>query len=116
MPVVAALACLQTVIADEYDDAVSAYFRADYTTAFSVFAGLSEQGDARAQHNLGLRYFKGQGVTQDYIQAHGWFNLAASQGNKTARENRDSIAKRMTPGQIAEAQALASQWAAKYNQ
>ncbi len=39
-----------------------------------------------------------QGVPQDYVQAHMWFNLAA------ATKALDTVAKRMTPAQIAEAQ------------
>ena len=45
-------------------------------------------------------YDKGRGVLQDYVRAHMWFNIAASQGGKTATENRDIVAKRMTPSQI----------------
>jgi hypothetical protein len=39
-----------------------------------------------------------------------WFNLAAVQGLPVAVEQRDLIAKRMTPAQIAEAQKLAREW------
>ena len=31
-----------------------------------------------AQFNLGVRYSNGRGVPQDDVQAHMWFNLAAS--------------------------------------
>jgi uncharacterized protein len=36
-----------------------------------------------------------------------WLNLSASQGIKPAAEERDKLARRMTPTQIAEAQKLA---------
>jgi len=52
-------------------------------------------------------YLIGNGVIQDYIRAHMWFNLAASKGNKTAKENRTVIAKKMTPAQIDESQKMA---------
>jgi TPR repeat protein len=55
-------------------------------------------------------YEKGEGVAQDYVEAHKWYNLAAAQGEKIASNNRDSIAKEMTPEQIAEAQKLAREW------
>ena len=35
--------------------------------------------------NLGLMYFNGQGVPQDYAQAAKWFRLAADQGNADAQ-------------------------------
>jgi TPR repeat protein len=71
---------------------------------------LAGQGDAKAQGDLGTAYVKGEGVPQDYVLAHMWFNLAAAQGNEDARQNRDSVAKLMTPDQVAEAQRLARQW------
>ncbi len=52
-------------------------------------------------------YGNGEGVTQDYIQAHTWWNISASQGNAGAAKNLDKVARYMTPVQIAEAQKLA---------
>jgi TPR repeat protein len=81
---------------------------------------LAEQGYANAQYNLGLMYSKGQGVPQDYVRAHMWFNLSASRWPATEAERRDKavklrdiIASRMTPAQIAEAQKLAREWKPK---
>jgi hypothetical protein len=39
-----------------------------------------------------------------------WFNLAGAAGNADAGKNRDIIAGKMTPYQIAEAQRLAREW------
>ena len=60
-------------------------------------------------------YRKGEGEPQDYPQAHKWFNLAASRetdpkDRADAMKNRDIIAAKMTPAQIAEAQRLAREW------
>jgi len=54
-------------------------------------------------------YEEGKGVPQDFVYAHMWWNLAASQGIKEAVETRDRLAKEMTRPQIAEAQKLASE-------
>ena len=35
----------------------------------------AEQGDARAQFNLGYMYYKGKKVSQDYTEALEWFRL-----------------------------------------
>ncbi len=70
----------------------------------------AEQGNADAQTTLGVMYANGEGVPEDFIQAHMWFNLAAAQGNELGRENRDIVAERMTPAQVAEAQRLAREW------
>jgi TPR repeat protein len=58
-------------------------------------------------------YMNGQGVPQDLVQAHMWFNLAAAGGYADAQKSRDSVAAKMTPAQIAEAQRLASEWRLK---
>jgi len=73
----------------------------------------AEQGHATAQYNLGDMYERGRGVPQDYIKAHMWFNLAGAKGNVQAVKNRDIIAAKMTPAQIAEAQRLAREWKPK---
>ena len=74
--------------------------------------------NAAAQFNLGVKYATGQGVPQDYVQAHMWFNLAASRSTGEMREDaverRDQIANEMTPDQLAEAQRLAREWDAAH--
>jgi hypothetical protein len=39
-----------------------------------------------------------------------WFNLAAAQGNESAKKNRDIAASHMTRDQLAQAQRLAREW------
>lgn len=58
-------------------------------------------------------YSKGQGVRQDYVQAHSWLSLAASRSALSADWDRDAVAVKMTPAQITEAQRLASAWKPK---
>ncbi|MDP0344398.1 tetratricopeptide repeat protein, partial [Glaesserella parasuis] len=45
----------------------------------------AEQGYAKAQGMLGVMYYKGQGVRQDYHQAVKWFQKAAEQGYAKAQ-------------------------------
>ena len=89
------------------DLGLDAVERGDYPTALKEWTPLAEQGDATAQVNLGSMYSKGDGVLQDYVYAHMWWNIAASSGNKKASENRDIVAERMTYSQIEEAERLA---------
>ena len=42
----------------------------------------ADQGHAKAQNNLGSIYVKGQGVPQDYVLAHMWFNLLLRRATK----------------------------------
>jgi hypothetical protein len=58
-------------------------------------------------------YAKGQGVPQDYVSAHMWWNLSGSNGYEDAVENRNIVEKKMTPSQIEEAQRLARNWKPK---
>ena len=67
----------------------------------------AQSGQAFDQYALGVMYYNGQGVPQDYVTAHMWFNIAAANGNDKARENRDKVAGRMTADAIAEAQQRA---------
>ena len=46
---------------------------------------LAEQGDAEAQHNLGVRYAYGIGVPQNDAEAVRWYRLAADQGDTSAQ-------------------------------
>ena len=93
----------------------------DDAQAVKWYRLAADQGDASAQFNLGNTYDIGRGVPQDYVQAHKWFNLSASRALVTdekdvrdsAVKNRDILAAKMTPAQIAEAQKLASAWKPK---
>ena len=52
-------------------------------------------------------YADGHGIRQDYVKAHMWWNLAAAQGNKEAREKRDMVSQMLTTSQVADGQVLA---------
>ena len=112
----------------------------DLATAVSWYRKAAEQGHAQGQYNLGVMYNNGRGVTQDFaaaaawyrkaadqgevhaqfklgLQAHKWFNLASVRYDAAEKENRESAAKerdavaaKMTPAQIAEAQKLRQEW------
>ena len=58
--------------------------------------------------------FQGSGqLPQDYVLAHMWLNLAASQGDEYGIKVRDLLEEHMTPAQLAEAQRLAREWKPK---
>ncbi len=113
IPIVLLLLCFALPAWAESETGVEAYKRGDYATALKEFRKLADQGDALGQLNLGLLYAYGQGVPQDYVQAHMWLNLSAAQGNEKALKAREVLAMRMTHAQIAEAQQLARNWKPK---
>ena len=59
---------------------LAAYQSGDYATALREWRPLAEQGNVRAQHNLGVLYMNGHGVPQDHKTAVKWYTLAAEQG------------------------------------
>jgi hypothetical protein len=59
----------------------------DYASAARWFRKASEQGHAKAQHQLGRMYLFGTGVIQDYTEALKWFRKAAVQGDTSAQYN-----------------------------
>ena len=92
----------------------------DYAESARWLRKAADQGEAMAQSYIGVMHTMGQGVPQDYVQAHKWCNLAAAHlpaSKKKLRDQavklRDAIAAKMTPAQIAEAQKLASEWKPK---
>ena len=79
----------------------------DYQTAYEEFLPLAEQGHVSAQTMLGVMYFSGQGVPQDFVVAHMWLNIASANGDDKASEVRDTVAQKMTSQDISTAQAMA---------
>ena len=70
------------------------------------------RGDINAYYDLGMVYSSGAaGIDVDLIEAHKWFNLAASRGgHEEARHCRAEVADEMTAREIAEAQTRARSW------
>ncbi len=94
----------------DFSSAMDAYEQKDFRTAATELKTLANQNDADAQYMLGYMYALGEGILQDYVEAHKWFNLAASQGKAGARSAREEVARRMTSRQVARAQQLAREW------
>ena len=81
------LALAAPVAAQDFDAGREAYQRGDYAAALSEFRPLAEQGNAKAQNNLGIMYARGVGVPQDFAEALRWYRKAVAQGNASAQSN-----------------------------
>jgi len=55
--------------------------------AVKSFRKAAEQGDAKAQYNLGIAYAMGEGILKDETQSVVWFRKAAEQGLADAQYN-----------------------------
>ena len=117
----------ETAIAAIDLEALDSTMRESSSSSETAMAGMdvestrqeAEQGDADAQFRLALLYVAGHGIPQDDVEALKWANLLTSRSTGDEREGhaafRDTIAKSMTPAQIAEAQTLAREWQAAFD-
>ncbi|CAO5681393.1 MAG: hypothetical protein HEEMFOPI_01493 [Holosporales bacterium] len=92
------LGCLYEVgeeVEQDYVEAVEWYKRpADqvYTDVFENLKELATEGYEESQYYLGLCYYNGNGVNQNYSEAVKWFKKAASQKNKKALKCLNELA------------------------
>jgi TPR repeat protein len=91
----------------------------DFGEAVRWYQMAADQGYPQAQFNLGLWYATDEAAF-DRVLAHKWLNLAAgrfpasdTRGRNAAVQNRDLVAAKMTPEQLAEAQRLTRDWRPK---
>ena len=82
----------------------------DFKLAASWYQSAADQGHADAMHNLGGLYVKDEGVERNLVYAYALLNISASLGTIKARDNRDNVAKYLTPQQIISGQDLSSKW------
>jgi TPR repeat protein len=56
---------------------------------------------------MGVTYYDGQGVAQDYVEAYKWALLATMNGCAQGPALRDTLRRVMAPGQLEEARRRA---------
>ncbi len=71
---------IQPARADKFYDGLVAYNAGDYAATERIWRPLAEQENGKAQSGLGLLYYRGLSVGQDYAQAREWFWKAAGHG------------------------------------
>ena len=59
----------------------------DLPKAIELYKKASALGHRSANHNLGLIYFYGKGVKQDYLESAKWFKIAAERDVTDAQRN-----------------------------
>ena len=84
----------------------------DYKKSLKWFGLLIKQEtipelSTEAQRETAVFYWKGNGVPQDFVMAHMWFNIAAANGDDVGKDMRDFMAEEMTSEDISKAQAMA---------
>ncbi len=87
---------------------------ANVDLAIANYLADATAGNVAALFDLGVAYSTGSnGVVCDLVEAHKWFNLAASRGHEEAGWCRADVSDEMTAREIAEAQRRARRWLAE---
>ena len=94
----------------DYYDGLRAYDGGNHAAAVAAWEVAARANDAKAQYRLGEMHRTGQSVPQNFVKAHQYFNLAASQGHAEAQAARDALTGQMTPEDVSRAQKLAEDW------
>ena len=68
-----------------FAEGATAYNNKNYAVALKEITPLAKAGNADAQHLLGLMYYMGRGLKQDYKQALSWHRKTALQGKADAQ-------------------------------
>lgn len=99
-------------LAGPWEDGMVAYNRGDYLPAVRLFRPLAEQGNSKAQAQIGTMYRKGEGMTVSLTRAFMWFSVAARRGDARAKAGLREVSKTMTPAEMSQAKAMADACAA----
>ena len=75
------------ISAQDFQKGYEAAQSGDFETALKEWKPLAEGGNIVAQHNLGMMYRNGWGVSRDYKEAVRWYKLSAKQGYADAQFN-----------------------------
>jgi len=88
---IASLLCLSITTSSPswagFQEGLTALEEGNYAKAVSLFTPLAEDGNFKAQFNLGLCYHKGKGGLNDPQRAAMWYRLAAGKGDPRAQYN-----------------------------
>ena len=93
--------------AGPWEDGMVAYNRGDYLPAVRLFRPLAEQGNPKAQNQIGMMYRKGEGVQPSPARAFMWFSLAGRRGDVKAKAGLRDVSRSMTPAEISQAGQMA---------
>ncbi|MDP4535721.1 energy transducer TonB [Alkalimonas collagenimarina] len=80
----------------EFFQALQAYEKESYSTAYTGFSALIELGNAEAAFNLGVMYYHGHGIEANPIESMAYFHLAHSLGNKDAATIQQQISAQLS--------------------
>jgi len=71
----------------DFSDGLDAYNAGDHEAALQEWLAVAEEGDVRAQYNVGWMNAYGIGTLKDYEEAINWYRKSADQGFVHAQFN-----------------------------
>ena len=83
--------CITFGVSADYFDGQRAYASGNYEVAINEWTQVADDGNARAQYNLGWMHANGRGVAQDFKEAIKWYTKSAEQGNVNAQYNLGNL-------------------------
>lgn len=93
-----------------FNKAFESFSAGQYSRAYAGFRRLARKDSCLSQYFLGVMHLSGEGVLQDFLRAHMWFNIASSHGHKKAHEHLKKLTTEIGPKQVGEAQKMARHW------
>lgn len=87
----------------------------NYPEAMKWYRLAADQGHLPAQYSLGKGYALGEGVSQDLVEAYARYSVAATGRFTSGDKERDAVASKLTPDQLAEGQKRATELLEKIN-
>jgi FOG: TPR repeat, SEL1 subfamily len=70
---------------DYYEDGKKQLLLGNEKKAFELFKKSANNGHAKAQGTIGMMYYKGHGVRQNYKKSRKWFLKSAENGDEEAQ-------------------------------
>ena len=68
--------------------------------AIQWYIRAAHQGVTDAQFNVAVMFEQGDGTDPNLVDAYAWFSIAARSGDLVARNRADSLAARLSPGEL----------------
>ena len=100
------LAAMSPAAHATYESGLKAFEHGDYAQALKDWLVEAENGDARAQHNVGVMYDSGRGVTANPVEARKWYERAAAQGLAEAQNNLGMLYSKGRGVEVSQSRAI----------
>lgn len=87
-----------------------AYAKRDYAAALKEFRAAADAGLQDAQYQLGVFYFRGDGVPRSVEEAYYWMYIAGQRGLVQAAMTARSVSETLPPETVGKIELRAAQW------